>query len=92
MQYLVGALKRVSDICYTIFIKQIKLYSETFRIQRNEQTHSMFIPFQDRERSSAFKAVGLIAIAVRQDIESYSRQQVFEQVKVSLPMKDSGHK
>lgn len=47
--------------------------------------------FQEKERSSAFKAIGLIAIAVRQDIEKH-RGPVFEQVKVLFPMKDLGHK
>ena len=46
---------------------------------------------QEKERSSAFKAIGLIAIAVRQDIEKH-RGPVFEQVKVLFPMKDLGHK
>ncbi|XP_027052994.1 serine/threonine-protein kinase mTOR [Pocillopora verrucosa] len=46
---------------------------------------------RERERSSAFKAIGLIAIAVRQDVEKH-RGPVFEQVKVLLPMKDLGHK
>ena len=46
---------------------------------------------QEKERSSAFKAIGLIAIAVRQDIEKH-RGPVFEQVKVLFPLKDLGHK
>ena len=50
-----------------------------------------FFILKERERSSAFKAIGLIAIAVRQDVEKH-RGPVFEQVKVLLPMKDLGHK
>lgn len=50
-----------------------------------------FYILKERERSSAFKAIGLIAIAVRQDVEKH-RGPVFEQVKVLLPMKDLGHK
>ncbi|XP_032242839.2 serine/threonine-protein kinase mTOR [Nematostella vectensis] len=46
---------------------------------------------RDRERSSAFKAIGLLAIAVRHNIEPFSKP-VVEQVKQSLPMRDLGHK
>ncbi|PFX15507.1 Serine/threonine-protein kinase mTOR, partial [Stylophora pistillata] len=58
---------------------------------RETMDHLCFALKRERERSSAFKAIGLIAIAVRQDIEKH-RGPVFEQVKVLLPMKDLGHK
>ncbi|XP_015759867.1 PREDICTED: serine/threonine-protein kinase mTOR-like [Acropora digitifera] len=46
---------------------------------------------RERERSSAFKATGLIALAVGHDIERH-RTPVFEQVKGLFPMKDLGHR
>jgi len=46
---------------------------------------------RERERSSAFKATGLIALAVGHDIERH-RIPVFEQVKALFPMKDLGHR
>ncbi|KXJ19820.1 Serine/threonine-protein kinase mTOR [Exaiptasia diaphana] len=70
-----------------------------FQPQRFVKTylHKDVIPYligalkRDRERSSAFKAVSLVAIAVKNNIEPHCKI-ILEQVKAFLPIKDLGHK
>eukprot|EP00794_Sanderia_malayensis_P007416 gene7416-8236_t len=49
---------------------------------------------REKERSAAFEAIGLLAVAVKSDIVPHWRnwRNVLEQIKGSLPNKDLGHK
>ncbi|RDD40512.1 Serine/threonine-protein kinase mTOR [Trichoplax sp. H2] len=46
---------------------------------------------KDKERSSAFLALGLLAVAVKKDIKPYITK-IFENIKAALPPKEVGHK
>ena len=46
---------------------------------------------RDRERSAAFQAIGLIAVAVQTDINRHLKT-VMEVVRTSLPVKDASQR